>query len=518
VLASASPGAVDVEIDLHRADGTLLGTLPRSLQPYEYRQLNRVFEMVTGDVVDDGYAAVRTTTDGGAFFALASVVDNLTGDPVGMSAPTILSPGSEEILEEVVDVYELLGQGSFEDALDRVQDLGVDGVLDGIVSVQPDVATRTTQGLMIDYGDGYAAPGGSYRSGAVFVDTSGVSATAEGLSGTMTITHDQLMIDGEPAAIGSTAWTFDLVERGDGTVSGEITVDPIGRLKSNGSLYGIIGIDTAICLEFPISGSVTAEVEGEIITIVFRPDCDGTVDHEVEPVPGGGGGGDLLAVEWSFEGSSSLVGTVDSDTGEWSALGSSGFPRVNSMARNGTGVFYSITETGTWGGESLITIDPGTGAGSLVGEVTGLAEEHYVAGLAFSPSGTLYATVGEVDTAEPVDDLFVIDPHTGVADHVGTIDGFDGVNTLDFDDASGILYAWNYPSGLMTINPATAAGADVNPAVGGPSITALVVLPDGTMVGGQHDLYTIDRNTGVATQIAEGVLSNVRGIEVLEDR
>ena len=41
-------------------------------------------ESVTGDVVEDGYAVVRTTTDIGAVFALASVVDNLTGDPVAL--------------------------------------------------------------------------------------------------------------------------------------------------------------------------------------------------------------------------------------------------------------------------------------------------------------------------------------------------------------------------------------------------------------------------------------------------
>ncbi len=63
-----------------------MGIVNRTLEPFEYEQLNRVFERVTDDDVDDGYAVLTTSTPGGAFFAYASVVDNLTGDPVAISA------------------------------------------------------------------------------------------------------------------------------------------------------------------------------------------------------------------------------------------------------------------------------------------------------------------------------------------------------------------------------------------------------------------------------------------------
>ena len=68
----------------------------------------------------------------------------------------------------------------------------------------------------------------------------------------------------------------------------------------------------------------------------------------------------------------------------------------------------------------------------------------------------------------------------------------------------------------MTINPSTATGSDVNTSVDGPSMTSIVVLPDGTMVGGQHDFYSIDPSTGEATLISQGTLSNVRGMEVFD--
>ncbi len=124
VLVNAADRRIEVKIGLFSADGVSLGTIDRSLAPYEYRQLNKVFASVTGGDVDDGYAVVSTTTEGGRFFALASVVDNFTGDPVGMGAPVILSAGSEAVLDDVEGVFEVLGQTSLEDLVDHAQDLG----------------------------------------------------------------------------------------------------------------------------------------------------------------------------------------------------------------------------------------------------------------------------------------------------------------------------------------------------------------------------------------------------------
>jgi len=283
VLVNATGMGIDVEIDLYRAGGAHLGTIDQPLQPYEYRQLNRLFASVTGGDVADGYAVVRTTTEGGAFFALASVVDNLTGDPVGMGAPVILSPGSEEVLGEVEGITQILGQTSLETFVDRAQTLDVGGLLDVLVAAQSDVASRTADGMVIDYGDGWTTPDGSVREGAINIDTSGLSVTSTGIDGAMTITNDGLLVDGEPPVVGSTQWSFGLTERANGSVVGEITVGPTDDLKSSGALSGTIGIDTEICLEYPISGSLTTVVGNEVITITFGPDCDGGIDHDIEP-------------------------------------------------------------------------------------------------------------------------------------------------------------------------------------------------------------------------------------------
>jgi photosystem II stability/assembly factor-like uncharacterized protein len=76
---------LQLELELYDADGNLLGTVPSgktSLRPYSYRQVDRVYNHVTSSSVKDGYALIRAVTNGGHFYAYASVVDNRTGDPI----------------------------------------------------------------------------------------------------------------------------------------------------------------------------------------------------------------------------------------------------------------------------------------------------------------------------------------------------------------------------------------------------------------------------------------------------
>lgn len=85
-LVNASSLTIAVWMDLYRGDGTLLGTRGASLGPYKSIQLNDVFSTVATTDVADGFALVRTTTSGALLFAFASVIDNLSGDPIYIPA------------------------------------------------------------------------------------------------------------------------------------------------------------------------------------------------------------------------------------------------------------------------------------------------------------------------------------------------------------------------------------------------------------------------------------------------
>jgi hypothetical protein len=85
-FVNTTGASLALEIDLFTASADQLGSVPLTLRPYEMRQVPAVFSLVTGAEIEDGYAMVRTSTEGGRFFAYASVVDNLSGDAIFIPA------------------------------------------------------------------------------------------------------------------------------------------------------------------------------------------------------------------------------------------------------------------------------------------------------------------------------------------------------------------------------------------------------------------------------------------------
>ncbi|MFI5167201.1 MAG: hypothetical protein ACHQQS_11300 [Thermoanaerobaculales bacterium] len=85
-LVNASPAPISVEIAFYQGGGVYLATKDYNLTTYEFVQLDKAFEAVTPEVVTDGLAVVRTTTAGARFLAYASVIDNVTGDPMFVPA------------------------------------------------------------------------------------------------------------------------------------------------------------------------------------------------------------------------------------------------------------------------------------------------------------------------------------------------------------------------------------------------------------------------------------------------
>jgi len=119
-----------------------------------------------------------------------------------------------------------------------------------------------------------------------------------------------------------------------------------------------------------------------------------------------------------------------------------------------------------------------------------------------------------------LDDLYRIDLALGTATLLGPI-GFSGVEGMT---AGGALYAWDpgdgsgNGAGLITIDPATGAGTDVNPAVGangGVVSTLAHSLKQGLLYGGQDKLYQVNTTTGHLAFVGTGGYSNVQGMVFL---
>lgn len=197
------------------------------------------------------------------------------------------------------------------------------------------------------------------------------------------------------------------------------------------------------------------------------------VAHEVEAAPGAG-------TLFGTDASGGNLITVDPFTGVGVVVGPMGAGAVPALAVDPTtGVLYAGQGAGA---SNLYTVDPATGAATLVGG-TGLGFAA-IGGMDFRADGTLFAAVNIAgDGGTGSDHLATIDQATGAATVIGpfgtcigvTIPTFgggsctiEGIEAIAFDTAGtlwGALSARGAAGapGLYTINPATGAATFVAP-------------------------------------------------------
>lgn len=261
----------------------------------------------------------------------------------------------------------------------------------------------------------------------------------------------------------------------DTTFNGPVTIafgaQPAGDLLLHAS--GIIGGDPILELVETAGPSVVATITptvdlGEVFGMVFDPTIGlvrGTnLLNEfwlLDPSTGDCTiyGGQFSTTEYfkgiAFNGQGQIralspytdtVNTIDLITGIDSSLGTvltlSGFTVAGctGLARHPTtGVFYAVLNesTGGFNGRPLVTVNMGTGICTLVGD-TGEG----IAGLAFSPSGTLYGVSG--DGGFSPETLYTIDTNNG------------SITTLlalgNGDDGESITYVPRRLGGTLTVN------------------------------------------------------------------
>jgi hypothetical protein len=173
------------------------------------------------------------------------------------------------------------------------------------------------------------------------------------------------------------------------------------------------------------------------------------------------------------------------------------------IAFNASGTLYALGQSA----ESLFTINPTTGAASLVGS-TGLTS--IIEGdLAFDPTtGTLYG-IQEVDS-NTLRGLFTMNTTTGHATILGNVSGpTSDLSAMVFDSSGNLFIVDNTDSLLLRVNKANGAilssvplsvqlgstvGMSIDPATG------TFYVGDGASPG-TNSLYTLNPTTGGLTRI-----------------
>lgn len=130
--------------------------------------------------------------------------------------------------------------------------------------------------------------------------------------------------------------------------------------------------------------------------------------------------------------------------------------------------------------------------------------------LTASAQAILYATQACGDCSPAPTGLYTIDPATGAGTLVG--DTGESITGLDFHPDTGVLYGTttpnsNTPSSLVIIDPTNGSVTVVGPHGIDRAITDLTFAPDGTLYGwmepGSDSVVIIDVGTGAATVVAD---------------
>jgi WD40 repeat protein len=172
------------------------------------------------------------------------------------------------------------------------------------------------------------------------------------------------------------------------------------------------------------------------------------------------------------------------------------------------GTLYA--STGNVGG-TLITIDPATGAGTLVGT---LGTQGPVTEIEFRSDGVLFGSTGQGTSH-----IITIDPLTGSETLIGT-HPFGSVNGLEFDANDNLFGTfWNGTdlTSLVMVNQSTGQLTTIG-AIGLLVVTGLAFHQNGTLYavghrGGSSRLYTLNTSTGDTTLIGDIGFDAVGAIE-----
>lgn len=213
----------------------------------------------------------------------------------------------------------------------------------------------------------------------------------------------------------------------------------------------------------------------KLITLVAL--CGGAVVNQVRSAP------TVYGSAYTGPNGAATLYNINPNTGAATSIGAIGFNQVGGIDFNSSGILYGVGKRVSGGVQVLLQINPTTGVGTEVGPTTLSADVQDIAfrnsdgalygysggniytfslatgaatlkgsvgdsfpsgnGLAFSPFDTLYKADGNY--------LWTINPSTGAGATAVALtysNVFDRANGMDFDNATGILWASVKDGGL----------------------------------------------------------------------
>ena len=200
---------------------------------------------------------------------------------------------------------------------------------------------------------------------------------------------------------------------------------------------------------------------------------------------------------------------IDKSTGAATLIGNSGVG-ANGAAADSQGRIFS----GGGNADQIIRIDPATGAGTVFLNTVGRPGGFGIRGMAFDSSDHLYVVLSQASTTT-VDTLATIDMTTGIYSVIGPT-GRSDIQGLAFSP-SGTLYALGISLGgqLCTLNTSTGSSVTIGGGGMGDDTQALEFDTDGTCYASRANLIRVDPANGAATLIGPTGFADLRGMAMV---
>jgi hypothetical protein len=208
---------------------------------------------------------------------------------------------------------------------------------------------------------------------------------------------------------------------------------------------------------------------------------------------------------WMTGNDGSSLYTVDSVTGAGNYVGNFGQGATYTLSFDHSGNLYGISNS--WSDGTLVKINQSTGQATTVSGSTGVGN---LMAMAFAPDGTLYSASWATNS------LYTINPVTGAATLVGSL-GFANIMDIDFD-SHGNMYGLS--DSLYKIDLTTGHGTLVtnlaNTCLMGMAIDASDRFLATDYCTGNSPLYQINTANGSLTSIGMTGISASMGGAMLD--
>lgn len=182
---------------------------------------------------------------------------------------------------------------------------GVAALINLAITAYPQLVKGVTNGILIDFGNGYITKNGSTMTGSIEITHSNVVRTGRRTTGNFALVAKNVHKDTKFMGDGSASGAVDLTSDANNKVTGDITINGIinssGGLKTSqtneiinaassgtsGTVTGSAHFDEIKCPNYPVSGGITFTLNGQTQAVTFNDKCNGS--YAINGITQGGG-------------------------------------------------------------------------------------------------------------------------------------------------------------------------------------------------------------------------------------